>query len=78
MGRIYRTAQGNKIDMDSIISKNEKVIAVGNKKVNARGDQLGAGGKIVKTRDQVMREQQQAAQSIPNNSGMSDNDNDIK
>jgi hypothetical protein len=47
---------GKKIDIDAIRLKNETVIAVGNMKVNARGDQLGAGGKIVKTRDQLMKE----------------------
>lgn len=56
MGKIYRTAMGKRLDMDTLMSRNEKVIAVGNKKCNARGDQLGPGGKIVKTRDQVMRE----------------------
>lgn len=56
MGKIYRTAMGKRIDVDNLISRNEKVIAVGNRKVNARGDQLGPGGKIVKTRDQIMKE----------------------
>jgi hypothetical protein len=56
MAKIVRTANGGKIDMDTLISKNEKVIAVGNKKCNARGDLLGPGGKIIKTRDQVMKE----------------------
>jgi hypothetical protein len=56
MARTHRTAQGKQIDMENIRAKNELVIAVGNTKQNGRGDLLGAGGKIVKTRDQVMRE----------------------
>jgi hypothetical protein len=56
MSKIYNTAMGKRIDLDSILLKNEEVIAVGNMKVNARGDLLGAGGKIIKTRDQVMKE----------------------
>lgn len=56
MGNAYQSAMGKKIDIDAIRLKNETVIAVGNMKVNARGDQLGAGGKIVKTRDQLMKE----------------------
>jgi hypothetical protein len=36
--------------------KNETVPAVGNAKVNARGDELGAGGKIVRTREQVLQD----------------------
>ena len=43
------------IDMDSLALKNEKEIALGNMKVNARGDKLGKGGKIVAERDQVAR-----------------------
>ena len=52
----HRTANGRAIDMDILRLKNEDVIAVGNLKVNARGDQLGPGGKVVKTRDQVMQD----------------------
>ena len=50
-----RTNQGQMIDMDSLALKNEKEIALGNMKVNARGDKLGKGGKIVAERDQVAR-----------------------
>ena len=56
MTKIYRSAMGKSIDIDNILLKNETVIAVGNMKVNARGDELGPGGKIVKTRDQIMKE----------------------
>ena len=50
-----RTNQGQQIDMDALALKNEKEIALGNMKVNARGDKLGKGGKIVAERDQVAR-----------------------
>jgi hypothetical protein len=52
----HTTARGKVIDMDRIRLANEQTIAVGNMKVNARGDQLGAGGKIIKTRQQIMQE----------------------
>jgi hypothetical protein len=42
--------------MDRLRLANETSIAVGNMKVNARGDQLGPGGKIVKTRAQILAE----------------------
>jgi hypothetical protein len=29
---------------------------VGNARMNARGDELGAGGKIVKTREQILQD----------------------
>lgn len=47
---------GKSVDIDQILLRNETTIAIGNLKVNARGDELGPGGKIVKTRDQVMKE----------------------
>jgi len=56
MKKIYRSAQGKTIDMDALRLKNEEVIAVGNMKVNARGDELGPGGVVVRTRNQVMDE----------------------
>jgi hypothetical protein len=52
----YKTAMGKSIDIDSLRVANENVIAVGNMKTNGRGDELGAGGKIAKTRAQLMQE----------------------
>lgn len=57
MGKIYRSAQGREVDMEKIRLQNELVPALGNMKVNARGDQLGPGGKILKTREQIVDEQ---------------------
>jgi len=56
MATNHRTARGTSIDMDRVRLANEQTIAVGNMKVNARGDQLGNGGKIIKTRQQIMAE----------------------
>lgn len=56
MATNHRTARGMQIDMDRLRLANEQTIAVGNMKVNARGDQLGAGGKVIKTRQQIMAE----------------------
>ena len=44
--------QGKPIDFESMRTKHEKTVAVGNTKTNARGDVLGKGGKIVKKRDE--------------------------
>ena len=43
----YRTAQGKPLDMASLIARNERVRAVGNMNVNARGDTIDATGKII-------------------------------
>ena len=54
-GRIqHRTMRGKVIDMDMLRKKNELTPAVGNMKVNARGDEIGPGGKIIRTRDEVL------------------------
>lgn len=44
---IYRTAQGKTIDMASMMLQNEKVRAVGNGKMNARGDTIDSQGRVV-------------------------------
>jgi len=54
--KIYKTMQGKTVDMDMLRQRNELTPAVGNAKVNARGDQLGAGGKIVKKREDLVNE----------------------
>lgn len=54
MSKVYRTANGKSVDIDSLRLVNENTIAVGNMKVNARGDQLGPGGQVVQTRNQAM------------------------
>ena len=54
MGRIYTSVRGKEIDMEKLSLRNEKTPAVGNVRVNARGDELGPGGKIIRTREQVL------------------------
>ena len=56
MGRVYRTAQGRELDIEKIRLQHEEVPALGNMRVNARGDQLGPGGRILRTREQIMDE----------------------
>ena len=43
----YRSAQGRVIDMTSMAIKNETVRAVGNMKVNARGDVLDQNNNVI-------------------------------
>jgi hypothetical protein len=53
---VYKTMQGKEIDLEKLRKKNELTLAVGNVRVNARGDELGPGGKIVKKREDVVKE----------------------
>ena len=43
----YRTAQGKMVDMSALQAKNERTRAVGNMKVNARGDTIDSNGKLL-------------------------------
>jgi ribosomal protein L27 len=54
MARIYKSARGKTIDMDKVKLSQETTTAVGNMKVNARGDQLGAGGQVAQGRNAIM------------------------
>jgi hypothetical protein len=45
---IQRTAQGRTIDMATLAAKNEKVRAVGNMNVNARGDVLDNHNNVIR------------------------------
>jgi hypothetical protein len=54
--KVYKTMQGKTVDMDLLRQRNELTPAVGNVRVNARGDELGAGGKIIKKREDVMKD----------------------
>jgi hypothetical protein len=56
MGKIYTSMQGKQIDMEKLNLVNELTPAIGNMKVNARGDELGPGGKIVRTREQILQD----------------------
>lgn len=73
MTKIYKTARGKTLDMDKIKLSNERVSAVGNMKVNARGDKLGAGGQIVAGRNQVM----DRVYNVESRKGYSPNDPDV-
>jgi hypothetical protein len=54
--KTYRTANGTIVDMDLLRQKNELTPAVGNVRVNARGDELGPGGKIVRSREDILKD----------------------
>lgn len=54
--QVHRSMQGKEVDMQKLVMANEMTLAVGNVKVNARGDELGPGGKIIKKREDILRE----------------------
>lgn len=56
MGKTYTSVRGKEIDMEKLSMKHETTPAVGNAKLNARGDEIGPGGKIVRTREQILQD----------------------
>lgn len=56
MGKTHVSMRGKEVDMDKLSLKNELTPAVGNAKVNARGDELGVGGKVLRTREQILQD----------------------
>ena len=64
-GRVYRTARGESVDMTTMLTNNETVPAVGNMRVNARGDEIASDGTITKTRNQIMQEYHNLSTMVP-------------
>lgn len=54
MGKVHKTMRGREVDMDQLLEKNQMMPAVGNVKMNARGDELGPGGTIIKKREETI------------------------
>ena len=74
MARLYTTMRGLPIDMAALAAANADKRAVGNAKMNARGDVLGPNGVVLRTQEQVEQEwqqnqqrQQQVAGGVSNN-----------
>ena len=68
MARIYRTSRGEGVDMDMLRLSNEQTIAIGNMRTNARGDELGKGGQVVKSKAQIMQEYHKLNTPVVDNS----------
>lgn len=54
--KVYRTMQGREIDMESLAARNETMPAVGNVRMNARGDELGPGGVVIRKREDIVND----------------------
>lgn len=52
----YRSMQGKVVDLENLVLKNEMTPAIGNVRVNARGDELGPGGRIIRKKEDIIAE----------------------
>jgi hypothetical protein len=57
--KTYKTAQGKIVDMGRLTLQNEQVRAVGNMKVNARGDVVDDMNRPISSRPQQVNRQYQ-------------------
>ena len=48
--KVYKTAQGKTLDMGKLLLQNEKIRAVGNMKVNARGDEVDDLNNVIRSK----------------------------
>lgn len=53
--KVYKSMQGKEVDLEKLRMRNELTPAVGNVRVNARGDELGPGGQIIRKREDLMK-----------------------
>jgi hypothetical protein len=56
---VYRSANGKTVDMGALRLQNEKVRAVGNMRVNARGDIIDDNNEVIRTRNEQVSKQYQ-------------------
>ena len=55
--KVYRTAQGKIVDLGALQLRNENVRAVGNMKVNARGDLIDSANRPIDSRNRQVGRQ---------------------
>lgn len=74
MGSLHRSARGTVIDMAKLKLANEETVVVGNMGVNARGDKIGHGKKVIEGRNQIMDKVYAVPNAEPATVGYSPND----
>lgn len=55
--KVYKTANGKTLDLGALMLKNENVRAVGNMKVNARGDVIDDMNNVIDPKTQQVNRQ---------------------
>lgn len=63
--KVYRSAQGKMVDLGTIMLQNEHVRAVGNMKVNARGDKIDSLNQVIETRtERIQRNNERTSNPV--------------
>ncbi|EPQ9500181.1 hypothetical protein ACUYQI_000886 [Salmonella enterica subsp. enterica serovar Braenderup] len=58
----HTSYRGQTIDMDMMKYQNQTATALGNANMNARGDKIGQGGTVIKTREELLAERERQMQ----------------
>ena len=66
---VYRSANGKMVDMGALRLQNEKVRAVGNMRVNARGDEINDANEVIRKRNEQISQQYQQQTKTDVNKG---------
>jgi hypothetical protein len=62
--KVYKSAMGKAVDLGSLILQNEGVRAVGNMNVNARGDLLDSGNRVIDQKNRQVQRQYQRTTNV--------------
>jgi len=54
--KVYRTARGTNLDLGALQLQHEKTAAIGNMRVNARGDEITPDGRVITNRQDSVNE----------------------
>ena len=58
----HTSYRGQSIDMEMLKFQNQHAVAIGNASLNARGDKIGRGGTVIKTREELLAERERELQ----------------
>ena len=75
--KVYKSANGKTVDMDLLRQKNELTTAVGNARVNARGDELGEGGKIIRKKEDILADYYASNPGVKEEAPVSQDEKDL-
>ena len=75
--KVYKSANGKTVDMDLPRQKNELTTAVGNARVNARGDELGEGGKIIRKKEDILADYYASNPGVKEEAPISQDEKDL-
>jgi len=73
MAKKHYTSLGEQIDMASLAVRHSQTVALGNAKMNARGDILGEGGVVLRTQEQIDAEWRKAREAQQSSSAVAAN-----